>query len=62
MAGVLTYLKSQNKVQLGSYITENAKIRYSQCTDGVLYCWKCKNKVGLGFNLFKMLKLVLTGI
>ena len=30
---------------MGSYIVENAKKEYGQGADGVLYRWKCKNKV-----------------
>ena len=81
MAGVLIFLKCENKVRLGSYVVENIKARlrhrwgivrlgftsienagisYSlgfvllqllnEGTAGVLYCWKCKNKVELRYS------------
>ena len=42
-AGVLIYLKCQNKVWMGSYIVGNAKIRYVCGAAGVLH-WSKKHK------------------
>ena len=68
-AGALIDIKCYHKVRLGSYIVENAKIRYGQGTAGLLFCSKRKSKVRLsfftenaeiayclGFSLLKMLK------
>ena len=38
MTEILICLKCKNKIWLGSYIVENAEIRYRKRTAWVLYC------------------------
>ena len=75
IAGVLIFLKCQNKIWLGSYIVENVKIkvglRYGwgvilfkkqkEGTAGVYLYGQCWNKVLLGFYPIKLLKQVTVG-
>ena len=41
-----TVFEKINKVQLDSYIVENAEIRYGLSTAGVLYCSKTEGTTG----------------